>query len=417
MKRPLFFLVTLFMVAGAYARQARLDCLLGLLHSQPVESCSRSLTLIALSETYATINPKMGSESAKEALRLARESKNAPAEADALNASATCLLSLGRFTEADSVLHIALATDASIHPGAPDQCSVADGADNDCDGQIDEDGFQLWYLDADGDGSGVEANTVSDCTQPIGYSPIAGDRNDSEVLAYTGAAEVCGNVDNDCDGELDEGFYWFTDSDGDGVGTLAFPVYSCTPVTGLVNIGGDCDDNDPGVHVLVSFGISLSEGATAQYVITNGGMTYTGEIEELSPGLGLENLRLPTGCAQVAITTSGMPEGTLGFFSEIHNSSTFVNFLPADGYATTLGGVPAPEICDGIDNNCDGVVDEGFETYADSDGGGFGDPNIIMPCDTPFVEQLGSRRQQCRTSPWRAGDLRWPGQRSRRRSG
>ena len=40
----------------------------------------------------------------------------------------------------------------------------------------------------------------------------------------------------------------------------------------------------------------------------------------------------------------------------------------------------AEEICDGIDNNCNGDTDEGVlvEFYADSDDDGYGNPSITM---------------------------------------
>ena len=41
------------------------------------------------------------------------------------------------------------------------------------------------------------------CEQPSGYADNNNDCNDNEPLAWTGATEVCDNVDNDCDGDVD----------------------------------------------------------------------------------------------------------------------------------------------------------------------------------------------------------------------
>jgi hypothetical protein len=97
---------------------------------------------------------------------------------------------------------------ASVFPGAPEQC---DGLDNSCTGALpDEDG------DLDGDG-------VSIC---------GGDCDDADPLRFAGNEEVCDGVDNDCNGVIASSE---ADADADGERVC----------------DGDCNDLDANVSTRV----------------------------------------------------------------------------------------------------------------------------------------------------------------------
>ncbi|MBM4395710.1 MAG: thrombospondin type 3 repeat-containing protein [Deltaproteobacteria bacterium] len=130
--------------------------------------------------------------------------------------------------------------DSDVHPGAIEACDQVDGdcdgevdaqefaaggeacngADDDCDGETDEEIAPLdgtcpgtyikLYLDKDGDGYGGSPGFKCLCAPSGPYSaPQPGDCNDDPVKeggqVFPGAAEACDEIDNDCDGKVDEG--------------------------------------------------------------------------------------------------------------------------------------------------------------------------------------------------------------------
>ena len=139
-------------------------------------------------------------------------------------------------------------SDPGINPGAVEVC---DGIDNDCDGEADEDSVcgSVWYRDADDDGYAGSDETTIAVTQPDGYINWAGDCDDSDPEINPQAFEVCDGVDNNCDGQIDEGcgppVYYHYDADNDGYGDPdCGNTYETDPPANFVLDGTDCDDTN-----------------------------------------------------------------------------------------------------------------------------------------------------------------------------
>ena len=107
-----------------------------------------------------------------------------------------------------------------------------------------------WFADADADGFGDAEVHADACAQPDGYVADATDCNDADAAVNPAAVEVCNNVDDDCNGEVDEdlGQTWHQDADSDAYGDPATSMVACEQPDGWVADDSDCDDANAAIN-------------------------------------------------------------------------------------------------------------------------------------------------------------------------
>ncbi|MEZ4321963.1 MAG: putative metal-binding motif-containing protein [Myxococcota bacterium] len=120
----------------------------------------------------------------------------------------------------------------------------------DCDDTDPLVGNDFAYYDLDGDGYGDSGNPAPCVVDAV---EVGGDCDDDDPDVNPGASEVCDGIDNDClggvDNDITEGPEWYADFDGDGFGRDdTEPVIACDAPPNHVDVQGDCDDTNAGVH-------------------------------------------------------------------------------------------------------------------------------------------------------------------------
>jgi ELWxxDGT repeat protein len=216
-------------------------------------------------------------------------------------------------------------TACSAVPGSP-TIEVCDDVDNDCNGDVDDSAVDAvsWWSDGDGDGYGAGVSFAA-CDAPAPYVTDGSDCEDSNAAVHPGAVEVgCDGLDNDCDPVTPEIF----DADGDG---LACDL--------------DCDDSLP----------------TCTTDCSDGNVNGIADCAELSGDADADGTLEPSDCDDTD------PNNWVSCGTCV-DADTDGFFVGCDAYVTIAGpdcddsaSTVYPwgwEVCDLIDNNCDGSTDE-----------------------------------------------------------
>lgn len=227
-------------------------------------------------------------------------------------------------------------TDANRYPGNAEDCN---NRDEDCNPTT---------LGNDRDGDGF---VDSDCCNPDseGVLQCGFDCDDAMAGIAPGQPESCNGFDDDCNGAIDDGVLltFYRDVDSDGYGITTDSTMGCSVPTGYALQPGDCDDTRGSVNP------PATESCATVY------------DDNCRDGANEGCLCLDTGPPRTCGATDAA-----GAFITAGECRTGLQSCSGGRYDLCVGArEPETEICNMLDDDCDGTTDEGADVgcYSDAD--------------------------------------------------
>jgi len=319
-------------------------------------------------------------------------------------ATGTCQVACLCATDADCPTG-SVCRDCACWPVCEPAVETCDGVDNDCDGLIDEDCGNPCTSDADCaagevclDGvcvaDSLPCRTDADCPAGQFCDAATGtcvadtcqvdldgdgftcsvDCDDADAAVYPGALEACDGLDNDCDGQVDEGCGTGCSADADCPAGLVCLAGVCTDPGTLCSTDADCAAGEicwSGVCILAC----RTDAECAAGEVCVGGVCTAACVpgQELCDGLdndcdGLVDEDCGMTCASDADCPAGMVcmSGLCTATCTDQDGDGFCADEDCDDADASVNPAAA-EFCDGLDNDCDGQVDEGCAATCGAD--------------------------------------------------